>query len=87
MVAIPFRPATGRAVREGFPFWPGLAGRFDCFMNFCTRPFDIGEGAALFGVRASGQQVMRQLGRSAGQNIADDEHLQFAQQIFPIPVW
>jgi hypothetical protein len=50
-------------------------------MNFWTRPFVFVNVPRFLGVRAAGQQIMRQLRRRIRQNVAHDERFQFAQQI------
>src|SRR3954470_3831399 len=54
---------------QEFPFRPGVALRFDGFDEPLYASFDIGEGAALFGVGCSGQDVMRQSRGFVRQNL------------------
>src|SRR6266576_3089063 len=46
---------------QELPFWPGVAWWLNSFQEFLDAAFGIGESAALLGMRAAGQQIMRQL--------------------------
>src|SRR5664280_325329 len=63
---------------QKFPLRPRVAGRLDGFHELLDAALGVRKRAALLGVCATGQQIMRQLGCHIWQNVAHDEHLQFA---------
>src|ERR1035437_1157140 len=58
---------------QEFPLGTRVAGCFDGFHKFLNAAFGVRERAALFRVRAAGQNVMCQLRRRVRQNVAEDE--------------
>ena len=71
---------------QEFPFRPGVPGGLDRLHEFLHAAFGVGERAAFLRMGAAGQEVMREPGRLAGQDVAHDERLQFAQQVRAQPV-
>ena len=82
MLTKPSWPVTlqNQLVQE-LPFRPGVAAGLDRLHELLHAAFGVGEGAALLGVGAAGQQVMRQPGRLVRQNVAHDQRLQLAEQV------
>ena len=67
-------------VMQKFPFGARVAGRFHGLHEFLNAAFAIGERAAFFRVRTTGQNKVRELGRIVRQNVADDERVELREQ-------
>ncbi len=67
---------------QKFPFRPRVPLRLDRLHESLYPALAIDEAPALLRVRATRQQVMRKLGRPVRQNVADDQRLQFPEQVW-----
>src|SRR6266540_4998377 len=73
------RDVIDQFVQE-FPLRTGIAGRLDGLEETLHAALDVRERAALLGVSATRQKVVRRSGCLAWKNIADDERLQLSKQ-------
>ena len=65
---------------QEFPFSPRVAGRFDGLHEFLDAAVGVRERAALLGMGAARQNVVRQLRRFVRQDVADDERVERVEQ-------
>src|SRR5262249_39995150 len=66
---------------EKLPFGSRFSRRLNRFQEFLDASLDVSQGATLLGRRAAWQKVMRQSSRLIGKDIADNQGLEFGQQI------